>query len=168
MPELVLIDCDLPLGKIRAQEPELFAYLQLGKEQQIDEGYLATHRGRWYRQEFRPPAPIVCTYMGRQTNGRGLRFIRNKSSATALNVYLLMYPKPNLASMMRTDSTIIERVFEALCEIASHLIPAGRVYGGGLRKIEPRELASICLPQWLADEYPSLIHFRLERETATS
>jgi adenine-specific DNA-methyltransferase len=168
LPELVLIDCDLPLEQIRTEEPELFAYLQSGEEQRIDEGYLATHRGRWYRQESRPPPPIVCTYMARQTNGRGLRFIRNKSSATALNVYLLLYPKPNLASMMEANSSIIERVFEALCEAATHLIPGGRVYGGGLRKIEPRELASIRLPQWLADEYPSLIQFRLEREIATN
>ena len=105
--------------------------------------------------------------MARQRNGRGLRFIRNKSSATALNVYLLLYPKPNLASMIETDSSVIERVFEALCGAASHLIPGGRVYGGGLRKIEPRELALIRLPQWLADEYSSLIQFRLERELAT-
>lgn len=78
---LFLLDCALPETKIRATYPNLWQYLQFGREQKIDQGYLCRHRQRWYGQEQRPPAPILCTYMG--CNAQPFRFIRNHSQATA-------------------------------------------------------------------------------------
>ena len=74
LPELVLLDCDLPMEEIRKKSPALFAYLALGKQQGIPDRYLASHRRVWYSQEVRPPAPVICTYMGRRNGGRRLAF----------------------------------------------------------------------------------------------
>jgi adenine-specific DNA-methyltransferase len=164
LPELVLLDCALPVHEIRKHAPALFAYLEWGEVQGIRDRYLPTHRRLWYRQEVRPAAPILCTYMGRQNGGRALRFIRNKSAATAPNVYLLLYPKPRLASFLKTDPGAIDRIFEALTEAATTLVRRGRVYGGGLNKIEPRELEAVQLPRSLEEAYPRWFEFQLSAE----
>ena len=43
-------------------------------------------------QKRRPPAPFLCTYLGRsdKKNGRPFRFILNHSRATAANIYLIL------------------------------------------------------------------------------
>lgn len=161
LPQLVLLDCNLPVDKIRDEFPALAAYLEYGEREGIPGRYLAAHRQPWYSQEHRPPAPILCTYMGRSSSGRGLRFIRNKSQATAPNVYLLLYPKPQLATLLIDDPKAIDRLFTALDESGCQLVRRGRVYGGGLNKIEPKELEALRLPCWVEREYPSLGEFQL-------
>jgi adenine-specific DNA-methyltransferase len=156
LPELVLLDCDLPMEEIRRQYPDLAWYLGQGEKQGIAQRYLPAHRPLWYKQEQRPPPPILCTYMGRQNGGRAIRFIRNRSEATAPNVYLLLYPKPALAAACRNDAEVIDRLFGALGEIANGLARGGRIYGGGLNKIEPRELAAMELPEWVRQHYGHL------------
>ena len=79
--------------------PPLYSYLREGERLGVAERYLCHHRSPWYRQERRPPAALLCTYMGRGA----FRFILNPSSATATNVYLLMYPKPLLEKAARED-----------------------------------------------------------------
>jgi hypothetical protein len=153
LPELVLLDCDLRIDQIRWLHPSLAAYLRRGELQGIPQRYLPSHRSLWYKQEKRPPAPILCTYMGRQNGGRAIRFIRNRSDATAPNVYLLLYPRPALANVWRRDTDVIERLFEALTEVASDLAQGGRVYGGGLNKIEPKELEAVALPAWVREQF---------------
>jgi hypothetical protein len=149
--ELVLLDCDLPRDQIREQYPALEKYLERGEKQGVAQRYLPQHRSLWYRQESRPPAQILCTYMGRQKGGRAIRFLRNRSAATAPNVYLLLYPRPELEPALRAQPDLIDRLFEALQESAFRLAPGGRVYGGGLNKIEPRELQAIELPEWVKE-----------------
>jgi hypothetical protein len=147
LPQLVLLDCDLPFEEVQRRHPGLAAYLRAGEVQGIPGRYLPAHRPLWYRQEQRPAAPILCTYMGRQNGGRAIRFIRNRSDATAPNVYLLLYPKARLASACRRDPLLMERVFGALTGVEEGLHAGGRVYGGGLNNIEPKELAAVELPQ---------------------
>jgi hypothetical protein len=157
LPELVLLDCDLPLTEVQQRHPSLERYLRLGEAQGIPKRYLPAHRSLWYRQERRPPAPILCTYMGRQNGGgRAIRFLRNRSEATAPNVYLLLYPRPPLAVACRDDPKAIDLLFAALGEIAHGLADGGRVYGGGLNKIEPKELAAMILPGSMRERYGHL------------
>jgi hypothetical protein len=131
-----------------------------GEEQGVSGRYLTAHRAPWYRQEQRPAAPILCTYMGRQNGGRAIRFLRNRSDATAPNVYLVLYPKPPLAAEARRNPAAIGELFRALTEVADELAHGGRVYGGGLMKMEPKELEAIALPGWARER---LRHLRIER-----
>jgi len=99
----------------------------------------------WFRQENRPAAPILCTYMGRfsKTHDSPFRFILNHSQATAPNVYLLLYPRPTLTVRLKNNGQLLRSIWQALRQIApTDLIAEGRVYGGGLHKIEPNELAN--------------------------
>jgi hypothetical protein len=146
LPQLVLLDCDLPRAVIRERYPALDRYLAAGEQRGIAARYLPAHRSPWYRQESRPAPPLLCTYMGRQNGGRAIRFLRNRSAATAPNVYLLLYPRPALLAAQREEPDILDRVFRCLEESVSRLTTGGRVYGGGLSKIEPRELEAIELP----------------------
>ena len=70
-----------------------------------------------------------------------LRFIRNKSQATAPNVYLLLYPRREAAGCCSEEA--VDRLFDALNQITAGLARSGRVYGGGLHKMEPKELANL-------------------------
>jgi hypothetical protein len=143
---LFLLDTHLRENEIKVRYPKLWTYLEKGKEKGILEGYICSHRSPWYSQENRPPAPIVCTYIGRgdTKRGRPFRFILNESRATVANVFLAMYPTPLLARAMKKDKTLIRRVWQVLNEISTEqLLSEGRVYGGGMFKLEPKELANV-------------------------
>jgi len=143
---LLLLDTKLTEDEIRVRYPALFSYLEEGKARGLHERYLCRHRSPWYAQEDRPAAPIVCTYLGRadSRNGRPFRFILNRSCATVANVYLAMYPTPQLSRALGSDTTLIRRIWETLNQITpASLLGEGRVYGGGLHKLEPRELGSV-------------------------
>jgi hypothetical protein len=134
---LALIDCGLSEAEIRRRWPRFAEYLEAGKRQGIHEGYLASRRTLWYAQEKRDPAPFLCTYMGRSLE-RPFRFIWNRSKAVAANVYLLLYPKTHIARKVMEKGA---QAFDALRAIhPEHFFSEGRVYGGGLHKMEPAEL----------------------------
>lgn len=146
---LYLLDTKLPENEIKRRFPALHAYLEDGKARGLHERYLCRHRSVWYGQENRPPAPIVCTYLGRgdAKSGRPFRFILNSSRATVANVYLAMYPSPALRRAMAHDPGLIRRVWQVLNAITPEkLLSEGRVYGGGLHKLEPKELANVPVP----------------------
>ena len=141
-----LLSCDLPENEVRAKFPALWKYLEGGIEEGIQQRYLCRHREPWYSQEDRPSAPFLCTYMGRQTlkSESPFRFILNHSRATAANVYLMLYPKPALAVVLSRDPELYRVVWKALSSITVEmLVGEGRIYGGGLHKLEPKELANV-------------------------
>ncbi len=145
IPALCLIDCRLPETTLQKKHPAFWKYLEEGIADEIAKGYLASRRAPWYSQEDRPPSPYLCTYMGRPGNGRKpFRFIWNRSNATATNLYLMLYPKGMLAATLAERPELSLKVFEALQAIdADRFMKAGRVYGGGLYKIEPKELGRL-------------------------
>ncbi|MGD0500353.1 MAG: SAM-dependent DNA methyltransferase [Bryobacteraceae bacterium] len=140
-----VIDTNMSRDEIREECPALWRYLKQGEEQGIPDLYLAGKRTPWYRQEQRPPAPFLCTYMGRGGRGKApFRFFWNRSRATATNVYLLLYPTGPLQMALDSDPTLYERAFDLLRGIESRaLLDEGRVYGGGLHKLEPAELGNL-------------------------
>ncbi|MBU7584875.1 MAG: Eco57I restriction-modification methylase domain-containing protein [Nostoc sp. TH1S01] len=143
--QLFLLDCNLPLSEVESKHPSLGKYLQKGVENGISSRYLCQHRSPWYSQENRPPSPFLCTYMGRQDTKRGrpFRFILNHSQATATNVYLMLYPKPILSKALTQNSELPQLVWQALNQISDEMLMGeGRVYGGGLYKLEPKELGN--------------------------
>jgi len=141
---LYLVDCDRPEDEIARDYPELWAYLQTGLEH-VAPRYLCRTRRNWYTQERRPAAPIVCTYIGRSDHaGRPFRFLLNNSKATATNVYLCLYPQPLLAKELARDPAALRPLWQALNAIGREtLLGNGRVYGGGMHKLEPKELANV-------------------------
>lgn len=144
-PQLFLLACNLPENKVEARYPSLWEYLQIGKQKGLNERYLCRHRSPWYSQENRPPSPFLCTYMGRQSQGnrKPFRFILNHSKATAPNVYLMLYPKHTLEKELKEKPELFKTVWQVLNEISPEILMSeGRIYGGGLHKIEPNELAN--------------------------
>lgn len=143
---LFLLDTKLSEEEIQRRFPSLAAYLAEGKAKGLQERYLCKHRALWYAQEERPPAPIVCTYLGRgdAKSGRPFRFILNGSRATVANVYLALYPTRLLALELGRDPGLLRKVWKALNDVSPGvLLGEGRVYGGGLHKLEPRELSNV-------------------------
>ncbi len=86
--------------------------------------------------------------MGRKErkHGEPFRFILNRSRAVVPNVYLMLYPKPILAHALQDSPSLHADLLRVLNSITPEsLIAGGRVYGGGLHKLEPNELAGVRL-----------------------
>lgn len=166
-PQLCVIDCDLAEHVVEDRFPKLWAYLQTAEKLGIMDGYLVGKRSPWYKQEQREPAPFLCTYMGRGTGEKQpLRFIYNRSNAIGTNLYLMLYPRTNLASLLRSNPEHAVEVYHLLGQVTGHeLRGEGRVYGGGLNKIEPSELGRISATA-IVDRWPDLHSGVIRAETA--
>jgi adenine-specific DNA-methyltransferase len=143
--KLFLLTCKQPMDWLQAKYPSVWNYLQQGESIGVSDRYLCKHRSLWYLQETRDPAIILCPYMGRHEsrNNKPFRFILNHSKAVAPNVYLMMYPKAQFKNLLSNNPELIRPIWNALNSIPiQSLIHEGRVYGDGLHKLEPRELAN--------------------------
>lgn len=151
-PQLALIDCSLDEATIKVRYPAFYSYLQKAKEKDsngkaIVDRTLVKSRAPWYRQELRDPPLFLLTYMGREkVNLPPLYFVLNQSKAVALNTYILLYPKPWLATLLESDQALNRELLDALNHVAESVIPhRTRGYSGGLQKIEPKELKNVPL-----------------------
>ncbi len=90
----------------------------------------------WYEIRCEFEAPILFTYFNRAE----ARFVRNSAQAVPLNTWLVIEPLPNVDS---------DDLFALLCDrrTQKRLRDDCRVYGNGLWKLEPSELAGIALPR---------------------
>jgi predicted RNA methylase len=150
-----LIDCPLPPDDVKRLHPGLWTYLQEGVAKGLPDRYLCAQREVWYFQEKREPALFLASYMGRANDNRPcpIRFFVNFSQAIVANVFLNLYPTPELQAALNGDR---ERMIEFVNTLNSlppdSVLQAGRSYGGGLHKIEPKELLEVqldVLPAWL-------------------
>ena len=142
----LLLDCQLDEQDVEARYPTVWTYLSTAPDA-LRNRYICRHRKPWFRQERRKPAPLLCTYIGRGSNGRRpFRFVLNQSNATAANVYHLLYPLPGLQAALERDGTLLRRIWEHLNTVdVAMLLRESRVYGGGLHKLEPGELSQVSL-----------------------
>jgi adenine-specific DNA-methyltransferase len=150
--KLFVLDCKLAISEIEQLYPQLYAYLQVGIKTGVADRYLCKSRKLWYAQENRAESLFYCTYMGRSDkNGKkSFRFILNHSKAIVANSYLILYPKPTVAAVIAKDPEMVATFFEALNGITEKvMVDEGRVYGGGMHKLEPRELANVPAPEVL-------------------
>jgi len=145
-PRLFLLNCFLKEDEIQSTYPLVWEYLKKGIERGIDLRYLCSHRPLWYMQETRQPALFLCSYIGHRDgkSNRPFRFIVNHSKAIATNAYHMLYPKPNLQILLQENPQAINKVWNALNAISVEvLVGEGRVYGGGMHKLEPKELGNV-------------------------
>lgn len=144
--QLFLLDCTLPENVLKKSYPTLWNYFESGKPD-VTSRYLCKNRNPWYAQEKRPHSPFLCTYMGRSNHAlkkHPFRFILNHSEATAANVYLLLYPNSFLKSAFARDPELVRKVWNRLNQLSADvLLGESRVYGGGLYKLEPKELGNV-------------------------
>ena len=155
-----LLDCYLEPDEVRRQYPGLWRYLEEGMAKGIPDGYLCAQKEVWYYQEKRDPAPFLASYMGRANGNREcpIRFFVNLSDAIVTNVFLNLYPTSDLTACLDGEKDRLIELGLALNDVpAERILHAGRAYGGGLHKIEPRELLEVQLesaPAWLKDALP--------------
>lgn len=152
-----LLDCTAPPDVVKRDAPGLWAYLEQGVAQGVASGFLCAQREVWYFQERREPAPFIASYMGRSRTRQAcpIRFFVNFSSALVTNVFLNLYPSPELQAIIGGRRERMLEFANALNAIpAEAMMLAGRAYGGGLHKIEPKELREVPLasvPEWLSE-----------------
>lgn len=144
-----LLSCTLSEDELKERHPSVWHYLDSGKETTAQK-YLCKKRKVWYFQEKREATPFLCSYMGRSKDNCSapFRFILNHTNAIATNSYLMLYPKASLQNAITQAPDILHKVWAVLGDItASDLESEGRVYGGGLKKIEPKELSNVKCPR---------------------
>ncbi len=144
--KLFVLDCKLPMERVKAEYPKLYEYLNEGIRCGVPNRYLCRNRKIWYSQESRSYSYFYCTYIGRtDKDGRKpFRFILNNSTAIVSNSYLILYPKPDLNSEIEKSPQLKNLILDALSQITGKaMLDEGRVYGGGMYKMEPKELANV-------------------------
>jgi adenine-specific DNA-methyltransferase len=150
-----LLDCTASPDEVKKLHPGLWRYLEEGIAKGLPERYLCAQREVWYFQEKREPALFLASYMGRSNCNRScpIRFFLNFSSALVTNVFLNLYPTLELKSALGGDRKRMIEFVNALNAIpGDSVLQAGRAYGGGLHKIEPKELLEVqfpTAPSWL-------------------
>jgi hypothetical protein len=150
-----LLDCTASPDEVRRLHPGLWAYLEEGVARGLPERYICAQREFWYFQEKREPALFLSSYMGRSNSNRAcpIRLFVNFSSAIVTNVFLNLYPTAELDSALGGDRERMIEFVNLLNSIPGDSVRrAGRAYGGGLHKIEPKELLEVplpALPSWL-------------------
>ena len=144
--KLFIIDCNRAPEELMREFPALWQYLRQGIEKGIPEGYVCAHRTPWYSQEQRSAALFVSAYIGRKSERKThpFRFILNRSKAIVTNSWLALYPTPLLAGILQQNRGLDVEVLKQLNSLPPEmLIDVGRVYGGGMYKLEPKEMARI-------------------------
>ncbi|MDT8390005.1 MAG: XamI family restriction endonuclease [Lentisphaeria bacterium] len=150
-----LLDCRLPPEQIKTDYKGLWEYLQKGEDDGVATAYICAHRKYWYLQEYRPPPMFFATYMSRSRSGEKnpFRFFLNFSNAIATNVFLFLYPKPALLAAIDSKTERMREMLDLFSSLSrEYIVEGGRTYGGGLHKLEPRELANLYFPhkpEWM-------------------
>lgn len=159
-----LLSLDVPPDEVKRRFPRAYQYLQEGERAGVPSGSLCKMRKLWYQQEKRDPPRYLISYMGRANpaTGQSVRFFLNRSKGIVTNGFICLYPKPFLVDLLRGRPDREAELLACLNAIPpGHVEAAGRQYGGGLKKIEPRELSMVTLdnlPNWLRmpDRQPDL------------
>ncbi|MBU6408974.1 MAG: N-6 DNA methylase [Verrucomicrobia bacterium] len=116
----------------------LRSHLESGEQQQFHRRSLIQSRRPWYKMEQRTPPPILFAYLGR----RDCRFILNEAGVVPLTGFLCIYP-------WDTNREAVRRLWRALNhpDTQQNLAFAGKSYGGGAVKVEPRQMDTLEIPE---------------------
>lgn len=144
--QLFVLDTHLEIEQIKTSYPSLYIYLQEGMEKGVDQRHLCKKRKAWYFQEQRKISEFYCSYIGRsKESGKSpFKFIFNESKAIVNNSYLILYPLPKLEEVLKGKPALALKIINSLNNLdSSFVMEEGRTYGGGMQKIEPKELGNV-------------------------
>lgn len=114
------------------------AYIGEGESDGLDKRYLcAARNSKWYHMERRPPSAIWATVFGR----KGLRFIHNPDRIANLTTFHCIYPAVDSQDFAAALTACLNSQLVQDLARRQH-----RVYGGGLLKVEPKDLLDIEVP----------------------
>jgi tRNA1(Val) A37 N6-methylase TrmN6 len=131
-----LLVIDIETKELSQRYPLLIEYINQGKEKGFDKRHLCKTRKIWYQISRQSSAPILFRYMQRNSSVKE-RFILNETDAVVTNNFLKLTPKET------TDQERIQVIFNLLINNNRLLLDGGRLYAGGLSKLEPSQLSSI-------------------------
>ncbi|WEV50080.1 Eco57I restriction-modification methylase domain-containing protein (plasmid) [Acinetobacter sp. ESL0695] len=144
--QLFVLNTLLDIEDIERKYPSLYIYLQEGIEKGVDQRHLCKSRKSWYFQEQKKTSKFYCSYIGRaKDSGKSpFKFILNESQAIVNNSYLILYPLPSLNNILEEKPQLASKIINSLNNLdSSFMTDEGRVYGGGMQKIEPTELGNV-------------------------
>ena len=109
-------------------------FLQRATAMGADQTYIARHRTPWHVVAMRAPPAAFVSYMGR----RPPVFRANPWRASFINIAHGLYPRQPMSAA-------------TLARLLRHLnsatdLHAGRMYGGGMAKFEPGDIARLRIP----------------------
>lgn len=133
---------DLPSDLDALASPEREAALRFvdrARALGADRSYIARHRTPWYRVGMREPPAAFVSYMGR----RPPVFRANPQRVSFLNIAHGLYPRAPMAEV------VLSRILQHLNTTTD--LYSGRVYGGGLAKFEPSDIARLRVPRELLE-----------------
>ena len=130
-----LFSCDL--SKEQLANTNALYHIERGEKLKYNNRYITSHQRPWYRLERRAPSKIIFTYMSKGNP----RFIYNEAKIVTLNSFHCIYPnnstcmndKKVKALLAYLNSSTLRRILPYL----------GRIYSGGLLKIEPSEAQNL-------------------------
>lgn len=128
---------DLPrdLDQVPAEHREVVSrFLTRAKSMGADQTYIARHRSPWHAVAMRAPPAAFVSYMGR----RPPVFCANPWQASFINIAHGLYPRQPMSA------STLGRVLHHLNTTTD--LHGGRMYGGGLAKFEPGDVARLRLP----------------------
>lgn len=120
--------------------PAVERYLAEGRREGIDRRYLPSHRPVWFRPEHREPAAILAMVFARGE----FRFVLNEARVLNLTAFHGIYPHDATPRRIKALHAYLTGP-DAQAALGRHR----RIYGGGLHKLEPRDVEAIAIPDGL-------------------
>ncbi len=117
-----------------AMRPCVDAFLSRARAQGAADAYVARQRRAWHALDLRLAPAAMVSYMGR----RPPAFRLNPHGASFLNIAHGLYPRQALAAAQ------LRALIEHLNQCTD--MRAGRMYGGGMAKFEPSDIARLRVP----------------------
>jgi adenine-specific DNA-methyltransferase len=113
-------------------------YLQIGERSGIPSRHLPSHRPVWYLPENRPVADIWVAVFSREN----VKFILNTSGAKNLTCFHGLYAKPGHKNLAPLVTLFLNSSWGR-----DSFAQVNRFYGGGLNKLEPKDVESLPCPE---------------------
>ncbi|MBV9790714.1 MAG: N-6 DNA methylase, partial [Chloroflexi bacterium] len=147
-PDLRFTDADLE--RLRAADKKIYlldtrdeltsairAYLDRGEQLGIHRRFLPAHRSVWFAPESRPVAPLWVNAFSR----RSFRFVLNDAGIANLTTFHGIYP-----FVTERDPLLLLAAFLNSGIAATVIARQHRIYGSGLHKFEPLDVAALHAP----------------------